>query len=124
MNIENGIRSMINNGEKSLKIYWLEDIQTGDDEWWIDVCEDHLAEICEINWIWNVISDSEIDKHEYGWLESDIIVDKPFSKDIIKQAIKEWLNARELNIEIEIVSSEGSIAKQHLLDIIKDANLL
>lgn len=124
--IEEGVRSMIDSGEESLRIYWLEDISEGEDRFWLDVCEDRLGEICEMNWVWDLISKSETEadddpESEYGCLESDIIVDELFSEDVVKRAVEGWLKDREFDINVEVISSEGTVAEQRILNAIESA---
>lgn len=126
LTIEEGIRDMISDGEKSLEIYWIEDINKGDEHWWIDVCEDSLGRVCEMNWIWDIISkaETEIDndpESDYGCLESDIIVDDLFSEAVVKSAVEKWLKDRELKIDIEIISPEGTVAEKRVLDAVERA---
>lgn len=124
LTIEEGIRRMIDEGEDSLKVYWLEDVQDGDESYWLDICEDRLDEICEFNWAWDIVSKKEIEndddpESEYGSLESDIIVDEPFSEEFVKRSIEEWLGERDLDIDVDIISPEGTVAEQRILNAIE-----
>ena len=124
MSIEEGIRKMIDDDEQSLIVYWLEDVHDGEESYWLDVCEDTLIKICEMNWIWDLISKVEIKndddpKSDYGSLESDIIVDVLFSESVVKEAIERWLEKRDLDIGVEIISPDGTVAEKRILGAIE-----
>lgn len=127
ISIEGGIRSMIDDGKKSLDIYWLEEVKDGEKLYWLDICEDHLGDICEMHWIWDLISKEEVDndedpESEYGSLESDIIVDDPFSEAVVKVAIEGWLKDRDLgDIGVNIISPDGTVASNNILRIIDES---
>ena len=124
MKIEEGIHQMILEGKSKLSIYWIENISDGDVRWWIDVCEDYLGSICELNWVWDVISKAWIESNDdyqesdYGTLGDWIIIDEPFSDVIVENAIREWLKSRELNIDVEIIGLDGTMAIQRILNSI------
>lgn len=121
MSIADGIKQLIDDGVKSLEIYWIEDIKNGDEVWWIDIHEDALCEVCDINWIWDVLSQQQVDCDDdlddyYGSLETDIIVDESFSEDVVKDAVGGWLQERGLDIDVKVVSPNGRIAMERILE--------
>lgn len=79
-----------------------------------------------MNWIWDVISKAETEEDDdiesdYGCLESDIIIDAMFSEAVVKSAIEGWLKDRELKIDVEIISPDGTVAEQRILSAIESA---
>ena len=119
--IADGVRQLINDGVKLLEIYWVEDIAVGEDCWWVDVYEDNLCDVCELNWIWDILSLAQVNTDDnlddyYGALDSDIIVDKLFSEDVVKDAVIGWLNERNLDIDVNVVSPEGRDAMVRILE--------
>lgn len=123
--IADGVKQLINNGVKSLEIYWLEDIADSDDCWWVDVHEDNLCDVCEIGWVWDVLSQAQVDTNDslddyFGSLDTDIIVDEPFSEDVVKDAVVGWLKSRYLDIAVKVVDPEGKDAMNRLVDMLSD----
>ena len=115
-----------NNGVTELSIYWMEDIKDGDDDWWVDVCEDQIDQICGFRWVWSVISkvtvDREIDENltNYGDDEDDcvVVVDALFSEEVIKQTIEGWLKEKGLVFDVKVIGPEGTDEASHLLSVL------
>jgi len=123
--IVEGVRQLISDDVKSLEIYWIEDIADGEDCWWADVYEDNLCDVCEINWVWDVLSQAQVDTNDslddyYGSIESDIIVDTPFSEDVVKDAVVNWLKDRNLDIRVDVVSPDGRVAMMRIIDSLSE----
>lgn len=100
---EECLRLAHKNGIRTLNIYWLEDIQDGDDDWFVDVCENQIHNLCKIRWVWCVISKIMFDLDDSAEIDDSIIVvNKLFSKEEVKQAIEDWLRAKNLNFKINM----------------------
>lgn len=99
-------------GQKTLDIYFAEDISPGDENWFVDVMQDEINELCNYNWTWTVISrkefeqeneENEENEEEIDW---EIIVDKPFSDIVVKEAIENWLKERGYKFNVNLIPFE------------------
>ena len=118
--IPDGIQQLIDDGVKSLEIYWLEDVPPEEEVWWLDVHEDLIYEVCNTSWVWDILSQQQVDCDDsldeyYGSLPTDIIVDLPFSENVVRDAVVGWLKERDLNIEVKVVSPDGRVAMERIL---------
>lgn len=118
MSIEGAVRKLQMDGIDNLHIYWLEDIKDGETGYWVDVCEDRLMQLSNFSWVWDIIDKSEADKEGIceNMTDEDIVVDLPYSEAVIKQAVEEWLEDRNLKIDVEVISSEGTLGEIRLLE--------
>lgn len=105
-------------GVEVLKIYYAEDIEEGSESWSVDVMQDELNNLCDMGWTWTVTHKNEFidnfnDCNELTYICSDweIIVDKPFSEEVVCKAINIWLDSNDINIKVEMIDikdAEGS----------------
>jgi hypothetical protein len=112
------LKKMEKNGVETLKIYYAEDIHEGSEKWSVDVMQDDLNNSCKMGWTWTVTSLKEFidevndyDKLTYVCNDWEIIVNKPFSDEIICEAINTWLDSNDINIKVEMIDikdTEGS----------------
>lgn len=98
------LKKMAKDGITDIEIYYPEDMSNDitdnwsvTDRWSVDIMQNRISDACSLNWVWSVIS-AEEDKayhEEYDDNSSppdyDIIVDKPFSNDVVCEAIQTWL---------------------------------
>ena len=97
-------------GIETLKIYYAEDIKEGSDKWSVDVMQDDLNNLCAMGWTWTAMSFSEFkcilndgDDLTYVCDDCEIIVDKPFSDEVVCNTINVWLNINDINIKVEMI---------------------
>lgn len=130
MNITEALAQLRNEGTTTLKVYWLEENEEGNEYWWCDVMNDDLFGLCEMNWIWTVMSRAEYENEEPGdSTNSDedwfIIVDEEkFSHDLICDHIKWWLRDRGFDFKVNEIDPENIIGMNRVLETvgeIKDA---
>ena len=105
-------------GIETLKIYYAEDIKEGSEEWSVDVMQDDLNNLCEMDWTWTVMSFATFkgilndgDELVYSCCSWEIIVDKPFSDDVVCNAVNSWLEYNYIDIRVEMIAlkeAEGS----------------
>ena len=117
-------------GVETLKIYYAEIIQEDSNEWSVDVMQDELNNLCDMGWTWTVTSLKEFIKEVNDYSELvytcsswEIIVDKPFSDDVIRKAINMWLDCNDINIKVEMIDVkdvEGSGYIKKLKERISD----
>ncbi len=94
-------------GQRTLDIYFAEDISPGDENWFVDVMQDEINEYCNTNWTWTVISRKEFEQeNEEEISDWDIIVDKPFSDVVVKEAIENWLKERGHKFNVNLIPFE------------------
>nr|QNO41272.1 hypothetical protein BHHPIBDN_00002 [Methanosarcinales archaeon ANME-2c ERB4] len=112
-------------GYEILDIYYAEEIDSGEDEWSVDVYQDEVNERCHLNWTWTVMSRKQlaVDREEESDLpEWVIVVEEPFSDAVVCKAIERWLLGRGYDIGVRMVPFEeaggsGLIRKLMEMDI-------
>ena len=129
-NVIKELEEMEELGIETLKIYYAEDIKEGSEKWSVDVMQDELNNLCDMGWTWTVMSFSEFrcilndnDDLAYVCDDCEIIVDKPFSDDVIRKAINMWLDCNDINIKVEMIDVkdvEGSGYIKKLKERISD----
>ncbi|MBF0103238.1 MAG: hypothetical protein HQK77_20250 [Desulfobacterales bacterium] len=98
-------------GHEELLIYHPEQIETGEEEWFADVYQDDMNERCDLNWTWSVaskkfhMSHDEANEEPLDW---SIIVDEPYSEEVICQAVLKWLRERGFHFKVKMISVEAS----------------
>ena len=117
-NVIKELEEMEELGIETLVIYYAEDIKEGSEKWSVDVMQDDLNNLCEMGWTWTVTSLKEFidevnDCNESTYICSDweVIVDKPFSDEVVCDAINAWLNSDDINIKVkmnDVKDVEGS----------------
>lgn len=108
MDIKDALYILWEAGKETLDIYFAEDISPGDESWFTDVMQDDINEIANSNWTWTVMSKKEFEKeNEEGEIvDWEIIVDKPFSDMVVKDAIQNWLKERGYKFNVNLISLE------------------
>jgi len=115
-------------GQEILDIYYPEQMSVGEERWSVDVYQDEINERCHLNWTWTVISKKQLEmeeeKEDYlpQWT---IIVDEPFSDEVVCKAIEKWLHDRGYKFKVKMVSLDqakgsGLIKKLKKIDIEKE----
>ncbi|MEA3323948.1 MAG: hypothetical protein U9Q37_02260 [Euryarchaeota archaeon] len=107
-----------------IDIYYAEDIDSGVDEWSVDVYQDEINKRSHLNWTWTVMSKKQlaVDREEGGDLpEWVIVVEEPFSYAVVCKAIERWLLGRGYDVGVRMVPLEeaggsGSIRKLMEMD--------
>jgi len=111
--------------QEILDIYYAEQMSPGEGAWFIDVYQDEVNECCHLNWTWTVISkkrieiDDETEDDLPAWM---IVVDKPFSDEVVCKAIEKWLQDRGYEFRVRMISLDqakgsGLIKKLKKIDI-------
>jgi hypothetical protein len=112
-------------GHEILDIYYAEEIDPGEEEWSVDVYQDEINERCHLNWTWTVMSRKQlvVDREEESDLaEWVIVVEEPFSDDVVCKAVEGWLLDRGYEFGVRMVPLEeaggsGLIKKLREMDI-------
>lgn len=112
-------------GHEILDIYYPEEIYPGEEDWSVDVYQDEINDLCRLNWTWTVMSKRrlEIDGEKEGNLPDwVVIVEEPFSDEVVCKAIEGWLQDRGYKFGIKMVSLEqvrgsGLVKKLKEMDI-------
>jgi len=96
-------------GRETLDIYYPEDMHLGEDSWSVDVYQDEVNERCHLNWTWTVISKKELEsegENEEELPEWKVVVEEPFSDEVVCKAIEKWLRGRGYEFKLRMISSE------------------
>ena len=111
-------------GIEILKIYYAEDIKEGSDKWSVDVMQDDLNNLCEMGWTWTVTGLKEFidevndyDKLTYVCSDWEVIVNKPFSDEVVCDAINAWLESNDINIKVEMISIKDTEGSGYVKDL-------
>lgn len=106
------LRKMGEEGIVNIEIYYAEDMTNIGPKWSIDVMQNRINNACKLSWCWTVISLDEdtayrTESEDDSPLEEyEIVIDEPFSNDILCEAIYIWLHdvgLDDYNFNIEIV---------------------
>jgi hypothetical protein len=89
-----------------LDIYYTDDVEEGAEIWSVDVCQDEISQEYDIEQIWTVVSQKklDIDKNEKKQPEWVIVTDKPFSGQVVIDAVQEWLKDRSYTFALRLVT--------------------
>ena len=96
-------------GRETLDIYYPEDMHLGEDSWSVDVYQDEVNERCHLNWTWTVISKKELESEgekEEELPEWKVVVEEPFSDEVVCKAIEKWLRGRGYEFKLRMISPE------------------
>ncbi len=96
-------------GHEILDIYYPEEMHQGEESWSVDVYQDELNERCRLNWTWTVISKKELEaegEKEEELPEWEIVVEEPFSDEVVCKAIEKWLHGRGYEFGVRMIPLE------------------
>ena len=129
------LKKLRKSGEKTLEIYYAEDMSKIDDPrlFSVDVMNNYLNSSCAMAWSWTVISsaENEIYQKEFddvGLADYEIVIDEDFSDEVVCNAIKSWLiinGLEDLKFDVKIIEFEdvkefsGYIAELNEMDLDK-----
>lgn len=103
------IKEAWNEGMETLDIYYAEDISPGEESWYVDVYQDEINESCHSNWTWTVINRKNLEQEgekEDETPEWEILVDGPFSEQVVKDAVEKWLQERGYKFKVKMIPIE------------------
>lgn len=92
-----------------LDIYYPEEVAPREEKWSIDIYQDELNERCHLNWTWTVISKKQLEidgESEDELPEWVIVVEEPFSEEVVCEAIEKWLQSRGYEFKVRMISLE------------------
>ena len=93
-------------GHEILDIYYPEEMRPGEEAWSVDVYQDEINERCQLNWTWTVISKKQLEmegEKEDELPEWNIVVEEPFSDEVVSNAVGRWLRERGYQFEIKMI---------------------
>lgn len=94
-------------GHEILNVYYPEEVAPGEREWSVDVYQDNINERCHLNWTWTVVSkkqleiDADTESDRPDWV---VVVEEPFSDEVVCKAIEGWLRDRGCEFRVRMVS--------------------
>lgn len=101
------LKKLWEEGRQVLDIYYPEEIYPGEEEWAIDVYQDEINERCHLNWTWTVLSKKQLEKDnekEENLPDWVIVVDEPFSEDVVCKALGKWMGDRKYKFGVRMIS--------------------
>jgi hypothetical protein len=96
---------------ETLEIYYPEEMSPGEEKWSVDVYQDEINERCHCNWTWTVINRKELEQEgekKDEMPEWEILVDEPFSEEVVTKAVKKWLNDRGYQFTVKMIPIEDA----------------
>ena len=92
-----------------LRISYSEQVKPGERRWSVDVNQDEINKRCGLNRTWIVMSKEQLDLD--GGKEDDLpewilVVDMPFSDEIVCEEIKRWVRLPRHKFEVRIIPLE------------------
>lgn len=96
-------------GHEILDIYYPEEMRQGEESWSVDVYQDEVNERCGLNWTWTVISKKELEaegEKEDELPEWEVVVEAPFSDEVVCKAIEKWLRGRGYEFGVRMIELE------------------
>ncbi len=99
-------------GTVNVEIYYAEDMTNIGAEWSLDVMQNRINNACKLSWCWTVISLAEDlayrkeSSDDTPPEEYEIIMDAPFSHEVICEAIQIWLDDNgldEYNFNVKMI---------------------
>lgn len=93
-----------------LSIYCSGDAHPTNGLWSVDVYQDRIHELRHVSWTWTVVSkkqllaDGEDETKQPEWV---IVVDAPFSYDIVRAAVEKWLHAKGYRFRVRMAQQLG-----------------
>ena len=115
-----------NEGQETLDIYYPEEMNPGEEDWSVDVYQDEINERCHSNWTWTVINRKELEQEgekEDEMPEWEILVDGPFSEEVVIKAVENWLNERGYKFGVKMIplkEAKGSGSIKELRERLKN----
>ena len=88
-----------------LSIYCSGDTHPANGRWSVDVYQDRIHELRHVSWTWTVVSkkqllaDGEDETNQPEWV---IVVDAPFSYDVVRAAVEKWLHAKGYRFRVRM----------------------
>ncbi len=113
-------------GQETLNIYYPEDMSPGEEKWSVDVFQDEINDRGAFNWTWTVINRKELEEEnekEDEMPEWEILVDGPFSDELVKETIDKWLKERGYKFDVRLIpfeEAEGSGTIKELRERLKN----
>lgn len=104
-------------GKEILEIYYEVEITAGEESWSVDIYQDDINERCGFNWTWKVISkkklkiDGEKENELPDWC---IVVDEPFSDEVVHKAVHKWLSVRGYEFDVKMIAVEHAKGSEPL----------
>jgi hypothetical protein len=96
-------------GHEILDIHYAEEMSPGEESWSVDVYQDELNERCRLNWTWTVISKKQLEEDgekEEELPEWAVVVEEPFSDEVVRKAIEKWLRGRGYEFGVRMIALE------------------
>jgi hypothetical protein len=105
----NALNDLWEEGHETLDIYYPEEINVGDEKWYADIYQDDINELCDTNWTWTVISKKEVEESGEkvdDLSDFDILVEEPFSEQVILDSVDKWLKDRGFEFKVRLIPME------------------
>ena len=109
-------------GNKTLDIYFAEMIDEDTTDYIIDVMCDEINNITGDNWTWEIWSLDEMkkffDDDEFFVCDGyDILTDKPFSDDVVRVAVTNWLLANGFDMTVRVIDVDDAAGSGYVREL-------
>jgi hypothetical protein len=110
-----------------LSIYCSGDAHPANGLWSVDVYQDRIHELRHVSWTWTVVSkkqllaDGEDETKQPEWV---IVVDAPFSYDIVRAAVEKWLYAKGYRFRVRMAQQPGGPTPKRIEENVEPSSAL
>ena len=113
LTIKDALEILHTNGTRSIDIYYAELINDGETDWSVDAMCDPINDITEHSWTWTITSLSEMermldDDKYFVCADWEIITNEPFSADVVRGAIKEWMFVDGFDVGVRVIDVDDA----------------
>ena len=110
------------NGTHTIDVYFAEIINDGDTAWSVDVMCDAVNEMAKLPWTWTIYSLDEVkqilgEDRVFVCDNWDIIVDVPFSDQVVCPAIDEWLLVNDIKLKTRLIDINDAVGSGYIKEM-------
>ena len=116
------LQTLQDNGVRTIDVYFAVVINEGDIAWSMDVMCDPVNDMAKLPWTWTIYSLDEV-KQIIGedrafvcdyW---DIIVDVPFSDQVVCPAIDNWLRVNNIKLKTRLIDINDAVGSGYIKEM-------
>ena len=116
------LQTLQDNGVRTIDVYFAEIVNDGDTTWSVDVMCDVVNEMAKLPWTWTIYSSDEVkqileEDRVFVCDNWDIIVDVPFSDQVVCPAIDEWLRVNNINLKTRLIDINDAAGSGYIKEM-------
>ena len=116
------LQTLQDNGVRTIDVYFAEIINDGDTTWSVDVMCDAVNDMAKLPWTWTIYSLDEVkqilgEDRVFVCDNWDIIVDVPFSDQVVCPAIDEWLLVNDIKLKTRLIDINDAVGSGYIKEM-------